>query len=314
MIDLSILIPVYNEEFNLKELYNKLIYVLSKINKSYEIIFIDDGSTDGSFNILKELNKKDQRVKIIKFRRNFGQSSALNIGFKNNKGKIIITMDADLQNDPEDILHLIEKIEEGYDVVCGWRHNRKDSFSKRIISKLANLLRRILIKEKIHDAGCTLRAYKKEAIENLDLYGENHRYIASLIAFKGLSITEIKVKHHKRLKGKTKYGFERLLNGFLDLLYIKFWGDYSQRPLHFFGKLGILQITIGTIATLYKLVDGIIRYFNNEKVLVGPVLLISVFLIVMGILFIIFGFLAEIEIRNYYSSKKDVEIEQTIGF
>ena len=226
IILISVVIPVYNEIENLSRLYEELLEVLDTIDQDYEIIFIDDGSTDGSFNLLREMGESDEKVHVIKLRRNFGQTAALQAGFNAAKGEILITLDADLQNDPNDIPRLIEKIEEGWDVVSGWRKNRNDSISKKIPSKILNWLSRRMTNLKIHDLGCTLRAYKKEAVQNLELYGELHRYLLILISWRGFKITEIEVNHRKREHGKTKYGYSRIITGFLDLVLVKFLLSY----------------------------------------------------------------------------------------
>lgn len=218
-IKYSVVIPTYNEEGCIKPLYKLLKEVMEKIG-SYEIIFIDDGSTDKTFPILEKLHENDEKLRVIKFKKNFGQTQAMAAGFDHAKGEIIITMDADLQNDPRDIPILLEKMEEGYNVVSGWRYDRKDTLGKRIPSKISNLLVRCLTKAKIHDSGCSLKAYTKESLKSIKLFGEMHRYIPSLIALNGYKIGEVKVRHHRRERGKTKYGLSRLIKGPIDLLYI----------------------------------------------------------------------------------------------
>lgn len=218
-IKYSIVIPIFNEEECVQPLYKMIKEVMDKIG-NYEIIYVDDGSSDKTFNILKELHKIDKNLKVIKFIHNFGQTQAMAAGFDYSKGDIIITMDADLQNDPKDIPILLEKMNEGYDVVSGWRFDRKDKLEKRLPSKFSNLLVRYLTKVKIHDSGCSLKAYSKKSINSIKLFGEMHRYIPSLIAINGFKIGEVKVRHHKREKGVTKYGLSRLVKGPLDLFYI----------------------------------------------------------------------------------------------
>ncbi len=293
---LSIVVPVYNEEKNISILYSELKSVLSKLDINYEIIFIDDGSTDKSFEELIRIKSKDKYVKIIKFRKNFGQTAALDAGFKNSKGDIIITIDSDLQNDPRDIPKLIEKIKSGYDVVSGWRYNRNDSFGKKINSKIANKLRRLLFNETIHDSGCTLKAYTNESIKDIELYGEMHRYITTIIKLKGFKVTEVQVNHRERKYGKTKYNAKRLLHGFLDMIFLKFWADYSTRPLHFFGLIGIFQYIIAIILIIEQLIKLII----TKTVPVGPVALGAAILIITGTLSIILGFLGEVLVRIYH--------------
>jgi len=300
-MDLSIVIPAYNEEKNIEPLYNELKEVLHSLNKEYEIIFIDDGSSDATFENIRKLHDKDKKVKIIKLRRNFGQTSAMDAGFKAASGKIIIAMDADLQNDPKDIPKLLNKINESYDVVCGWRKKRKDPLTKHITSRIANILRRLIINDKIHDSGCTLKAYKKECFEDLDLYGEMHRFIPALLKWKGFKITEIIVNHRARKFGKTKYSITRVLKGFLDMLVVKFWMQYSARPVHLFGGLGILFGFVGFVIALYL---TILKLFYNIPIGNRPLLFLAGLLIIIGVQFVIFGFLADIMIKIYYSKEK----------
>lgn len=296
-IYLSIIIPMFNEEKNISLLYNSLKRVLNKLKKSYEIIFVDDGSIDNSFNILEKIQKKDKTIHIIKFRKNFGQTAAMDAGFREAKGNIIISMDADLQNDPEDIPKLLNKLNEGYDVVCGWRYNRQDSFFKKIFSNIANWFRRLVTGEKIHDSGCSLRIYKRECLNDLDLYGEMHRYIPALLFWKGYKVEEIKIEHHPRKHGETKYSAIRLLKGFLDLLVIKFWMQYSTRPMHLFGSSGILLGFFGFVIGLYL---SVLKLVYKESIGNRPLLILSVLLIVLGIQFFVFGLMADIMIKVYY--------------
>jgi glycosyltransferase involved in cell wall biosynthesis len=240
---------------------------------------------------------------VIKFRKNFGQTTALQAGFDFASGDVVITMDADMQNDPADIPKLLEKIEENWDVVSGWRYERKDPMSKRLLSKIQNWLARRVTSLNIHDFGCSLKAYKKEVLKNVKLYGEMHRYIPALVSMGGFSITEVKVRHHPRKYGKTKYDLRRLLKGLLDLIYVKFWADYSTRPLHLFGLFGILLLVIGFVIGLYKVLIEFI-YFGLPLEL-GPLLMLAVLLLIMGVQFMIFGFLGEIQIRTYYNTAKE---------
>tara|TARA_Y100000310_G_scaffold324997_1_gene387763 strand:- start:1074 stop:2033 length:960 start_codon:yes stop_codon:yes gene_type:complete len=310
---ISVVVPLFNEEGNIPELYRRLSNVLIKSSSEYELIFIDDGSKDGSFPILKNIQQQDKRVKVIKFRKNFGQSAAMNAGFKHSQGEVIVSMDGDLQNFPEDIPRVLAKLDEGYGVVCGWRADRKDPLEKKLSSKFSNKLRRSLTKETIHDSGCSLKAYKKEALKEVTLYGEMHRYIPAIISQYGFKMGEVKVGHGERKHGKTKYGAGRLIRGFLDLMYIKFWQDYSKRPLHFFGSLGMGLMGSGFVLGVIKAITGFLHYLRYGETVVGPLLLASIFLIITGFLFIMFGFLAEIQIRLYYDTKKDIEIEKILG-
>ncbi len=308
-VQISVVIPAYNEQDNLEPLYKRIKEALDKFKKKYEIIFIDDGSRDRTFEVLSSLRKKDNSVKIIRFRRNFGQTASWDVGFKNASGEYIITMDADLQNDPADIPLLFDKLKEGYDVVSGWRVDRKDSFSKKIFSIFANYLRRKLTKEKIHDAGCSLKLYKKECLEDLHLYGEMHRYITTLLKLKGFKVGEVKVTHHPRIHGKTKYGFKRLFKGFFDLLFIKFWNDFSTRPLHFFGYIGFVQYVFSVLIVIEQIIKAI---FFVKRLDLGPLLVLAVLFFITGTLTLLFGFLAEIMVRNYYKDKQNYAVKEKL--
>ncbi|MFH0876016.1 MAG: glycosyltransferase family 2 protein [archaeon] len=299
---LSIVIPAYNEEKNVVLLYDELKKVLGKLKKDYEIFFIDDGSTDQTFENLTKLNSRDKKVRVIKLRKNFGQTAAMNAGFSAATGELIITMDSDLQNDPSDIPRLIEKINEGYDVVSGWRENRKDNLSKRIFSVFANSIRRTLTGEKIHDSGCSLKSYRKECFDGIDLYGEMHRYIPAILSWKGYKVTEIKVNHRQRKFGKTKYNLLRLIKGGLDLIVVAFWQRYSARPMHVFGTLGLLTSALGSILGIYL---AYLRLILGQGIANRPLLLLAILLVILGIQFLIYGLLADIMIKLYYSSRKD---------
>jgi len=295
---ISVIIPIYNEEGNIKELHTKLTNLLPAITENYEILFVDDGSTDNSFAILKELNNEDESVKVIKFRRNFGQSAALSAGFDYSKGDVIITMDSDLQNDPKDIPKLLDELEkEDYDVVCGWRFDRADTMLKKLFSKIANGLRRRFTDEDIHDSGCTLRAYKKESIADLELYGEMHRYIPALLLWKGYKIGEVKVRHHERKYGTTKYSWRRVVKGFLDLIVVTFWQRFSARPIHIFGGLGLALSVVGGIVSLYLV---FLRLFFGMGLADRPLFLVSIFMVIVGVQFVVTGVLADIMLKVYY--------------
>jgi len=309
--EVSIVIPVLNESGSLPELYSKLKGSMDKLKKKYEIIFIDDGSADNSFEILKEIHLKDSRVKVIKFRKNFGQTVAISAGFDHAKGNVIVTMDSDLQNDPGDISKLLQKMDEGFDVVSGWRADRKDPFTKKIPSMISNFLARHLTSVKIHDFGCTLKAYKREVLNELELYGETHRYIPALVAWKGFKIGEIKVKHYPRKHGKTKYGWKRFIKGILDLILVTFWQRYSTRPIYVFGGLGLLLALLGAFLSGYL---GFKRIFFGYPLSDRPALLLAVLTIIIGIQFIATGVLADIMLKVYYGQglKKNYSIEKTL--
>jgi glycosyltransferase involved in cell wall biosynthesis len=299
---LSIIIPAYNEEDNIEPVYRELKSVLSETGHPYEILFIDDGSTDQTFQKMKSIQIMDDSVRIIKFRKNFGQSAALQAGFDFATGTIIITMDSDLQNDPHDIPALITKMEqEDFDVVCGWRYNRQDSAFKKLFSKMANSLRKFLTKETIHDSGCTLRSYKKECVEDLELYGELHRYIPAVLQWKGYRVGELKVNHRERTHGLSKYTWKRLTKGFLDLIVIAFWQKYSVRPMHIFGGFGFILAIIGFFISLYLILE---RVFFNMSLTERPLFLVGFFLLVVGIQFIALGILADILLKIYHGQNE----------
>lgn len=311
MKELSIVIPAYNEQKNVSLLYNKLKEVLTSMKKSYEIIFVDDGSTDSTFLELENIQKKDLNVIVIKFRGNFGQTFALDAGFKAARGKVIISMDADLQNDPADIPILLTKMKEGYDVVSGWRRNRKDPLLKRIISKGAYLLRKILFKDEIHDSGCTLKAFKRECFDDLDLFGEMHRFIPAMLSWQGFKVAEVVVGHHKRKYGKTKYTIKRVIKGFLDMIVVKFWMGYSSRPIYLFGGFGLLMVIVGFVIGLYLSIQKILAY-DSYTLSNRPLLLLSILLIIMGVQFVVSGLLADIVIKTYYRKGKPYKIEKEL--
>ncbi len=305
MVDISIVIPVYNEEENVEILYNEIKTALKNYN--YEIIFVDDGSRDNTFNNLNKIN--DKNLKIIKFRKNFGQTAALFAGFREAKGEIIVQMDGDLQNDPADIPKLLDRMD-GNDMISGWRYNRKDPLSKKLISKVANRIRRFLIHEPLHDSGCSLKAYKRECFDDIDLYGDMHRYIPALLGWKGFRIGEVKVNHRPRKHGKTKYNYSRLVRGFLDLLNILFWRKYSNRPLHIFGGMGLTMSGMGFLVLVVLI---FLRLLGLISLVRSTLPLLSVLLIIIGIQFFISGLLADISIKNYYSNgKKSYSIEKVV--
>ncbi|MBU1975637.1 MAG: glycosyltransferase family 2 protein [Nanoarchaeota archaeon] len=300
-IELSIVIPCYNEGKNVYLLYQRIKEAMRKIGKSYEIIYVDDGSHDDTLKYLKKVkNIAPNKTVIVKLRKNFGQTAALDAGFKQAKGKVFITMDGDLQNDPADIPKLLKKMATGYDVVSGWRHARRDPFGKKIFSKMANSLRKSLTKEKIHDSGCSLKAYKRECFEDLNLYGEMHRYIPAILMWKGYRIGEVKVKHYARKYGKTKYNSIRLFKGFMDLLVVKFWMQFSGRPMHLFGGLGAIVSFLGFIIGLYLVY---LKIFYKAGIMNRPLLLLVILLLIIGVQFLMFGIFGDILIKTYYDQK-----------
>lgn len=298
-MDISIVIPIYNEERNLKLLYEKLSKTLIDLNNDCEIIFVNDGSSDKSWFVINQLAQSDKRVRGIDLKRNFGQTIALAAGFDHAKGEIIITMDADLQNDPQDIPKLINKLNEGHDVVSGWRKNRQDPLIKRVPSKIANKIIPLVTGVKLHDFGCTLKAYRRGIIEGLKLYGEMHRFLPVYAHWAGAKITEVEVKHYPRISGKTKYGLTRTPAVILDLITTKFLVTFSTKPGHIFGSLGLVLILIafilGIFITLRKLLLG------GEWV--SPLIFVITICFITGVQFILMGLLGEISIRTYHESQ-----------
>ena len=286
---ISVVIPVYNEKDSINQLYNEIVSSLN--NKDYEIIFIDDGSTDGSSEIVQELIQNNEKINLIQFYRNYGKSAALSEGFKHSNGDYVVTMDADLQDDPTEIDNLIIKLEEGFDVVSGWKKNRKDPLSKRLPSKLFNFITRIFTSVKIHDFNCGLKIYKKSVIKTLDIYGGRHRYIPALAGQKKFKVSEIIVNHRPRRYGVTKYGGRRFFHGFFDLISVLFLSRYIQSPLYFFGQLGLFAFLFGF---------GIEGYVLYLKYMLGEpfakhfaLLMLGVLLIVIGIQFFSIGLIGE---------------------
>jgi len=297
----SIVIPIYNEEESVGTLYEKIVNTMNKLPYDYEIIAVDDGSTDNTFNKLKEIASKDKRLKVISFKRNYGQTAAMFAGFQHASGDVVITMDADLQNDPADIPILIEKINEGYDVVSGWRKNRKDPFFSRTLpSKIANYIISNATGVYLHDYGCSLKAYKKDIAKNFRLYGDMHRFLPALAKGLGAKITEVPVSHHPRLYGKSKYGIGRTIRVILDIFLVKFLNEYINKPLYAFGGIGFILFSLGFLSGLYLTYDKLI---NNQEIGQRPLLFLTVLLIISGLQFISTGIIAEVIIRTYYESQ-----------
>ncbi|RLD99618.1 MAG: glycosyltransferase [Aquificota bacterium] len=300
-VDISLVIPVYNEEENLKLLYQKLKETLEPLGKEHEIIFVDDGSQDNSPKILDQLARKDPHVKVIHFRRNFGQTAALAAGFDLAQGEIVVTLDADLQNDPADIPKLLEKMEEGYDVVSGWRKDRKDPYLSRILpSTMANWLISKVTGVKLHDYGCTLKAYRQEVVKELNLYGELHRFLPALASWMGVRIAEIPVTHHPRRFGKSKYGISRTFRVILDLILVQFLLRYSTRPIRIFGGAGLISFVVGLLLGCYL---SIIKILFRHPIGNRPLLILSVLLIILGIQLLSLGILGEFLTRIYYEGQ-----------
>lgn len=298
---LSIIIPIYNEEENIGPLYEGLVRALSSCNIQYEIIFIDDGSCDGSAAALSELTSKDSKVKLINFRHNFGQTAAMMAGIDYASGDVIIPMDGDLQNDPADIPKLLAKLDEGYDVVSGWRKNRKDSaLIRNFPSHVANWLISKAFGVKLHDYGCSLKAYRKDVLKEVRLYGEMHRFIPVYASWQGGKVTEIPVDHHPRLHGNSHYGLERVMKVLLDLVVLKFLVKYANKPIYVFGGFGLISIAISFATGLFAVY---LKIFEAKSFISTPLPLLVVMAFITGIMSILMGLLSEVIMRTYYEAQ-----------
>jgi glycosyltransferase involved in cell wall biosynthesis len=296
----SIVVPVFNEVENLPVLYHSLWAAMDPTGFSWEVVFIDDGSTDGTASVLRELHAREAVVRVVELRRNFGQTAAMAAGFDHARGKIIIAMDGDLQNDPQDIPRLIDKLHEGNDVVSGWRANRQDGFwLRRLPSHVANKLISRTTGTHLHDYGCTLKAYRREVINELRLYGEMHRFIPALLGGNGARVVELPVTHHARRYGRSKYGLGRSIRVLLDLLLVKFSLSFLTRPLQIFGLVGFLAFLPGTVICAYLVFA---RVFLGQQLADRPLFLLGILLTMIGTQFVSMGILAEIQIRTYHES------------
>lgn len=298
---ISIIVPVYNEEGSIQTLYNKVKEVMEDLGEPWELVFVDDGSRDRSVEVMTPIAQTDPHVKLIRLRRNFGQTSALSAGIDYSGGSIVIPMDADLQNDPEDIPRLVSKLEEGYDIVSGWRRSRKDPFSKTLPSFFANKLASWVTGIHLHDFGCTLKAYRREVLDGIHLYGDFHRFIPALASSVGAQVAEMEVTHHQRKFGKSKYGASRILRVVLDLVTLKLLLAYYARPMRIFGGIGMLSLGLGGLCglttVLMKLLMGVDMTGN-------PLLFMTILGIISGVQLIGLGFLGEINMRTYYESQQ----------
>lgn len=292
----SVVVPVYNEEGNVVELHRRIRESCGKIERPFEIILVDDGSTDKTTELCRGLS----HLTLIEFRRNFGQTAAFDAGIKRATGDIVITMDGDLQNDPADIPLLLAEMDKGFDIVSGWRHKRKDTLMKRFFSRGANLLRKGLVKDGIHDSGCSLKAYRRECFDGVDLFGEMHRFMPALLQLDGFRVSEVKVSHHPRIHGVTKYNWKRAIKGFVDMLFIWFWRKYSHRAIHLFGGTGLVLGLVGI---------GLLGWMFVEKVFFGASLseriwpLVGTLLVLVGVQLFIFGILVDVSVKTYYSQR-----------
>jgi|UniRef100_A0A7C3UZ57 glycosyltransferase involved in cell wall biosynthesis len=298
---LSVVLPVFNELENLEILHNQLKAVLTRLGRTYEIIYVDDGSTDGSLEKLRELAEADDTVAVIELRRNFGQTAALSAGIDYAHGEVVVCQDADLQNDPEDIPRLLAKLDEGYDLVSGWRKNRQDHWLwRRSTSALANWIISRVVDFKLHDIGCTLKAYRRELLNHIRLYGEMHRFIPALALQVGARVAEIPVNHHPRLHGRSKYGLSRTFSVILDLMTIKFFGSFISNPLRVFGGFGLGLIGLSILFGILMICQ---KFYYNVSLIQTPLLLLSSMLFILGFFCVLQGFTAELLIRTYHESQ-----------
>lgn len=312
-MDVSVVIPLLNEEENIPILHDELTQSLESVDVEYELIFVDDGSSDSSLKILEDLQRQDKHICTISLRKNFGQTAAMSAGFDQARGDIIIAMDADLQNDPADIPMLLKEIDGGADMVTGWRFNRQDPFlSRKLPSKIANKIISYATGVHLHDYGCTLKAFRSDVIKNIKLYGEMHRFIPAIASAMGVSIAEVKVNHRARRFGTSKYGISRTLRVILDLITVKFLLSYATRPIHVFGTIGVVS---GSIGAFLAIVMTIQRQFYGMPLSDRPLLLLAVLLIFVGVQFVTIGLVAEMLARTYHESqnKPTYYIRKVIG-
>lgn len=312
--EISVFLPVYNEEPNLPPLHAKLDQALAKLGRSAEIVFVDDGSTDDSLQVLRELAAKDDRVRVVALKRNYGQTAAMAAGIDAARGQVLIPMDADLQNDPADIVRLLEKLDEGYDVVSGWRKNRQDKLiTRKIPSMLANRLISWIGGVPLHDYGCSLKAYRRESLQDVKLYGEMHRFIPIYASWAGARVAEIPVEHHARTMGKSKYGLSRTIKVVFDLMTIKFMASYQTKPIYVFGSFGMLAFLISILAGLYAL---FLKLFHKADFVQTPLPILAIVMFAVGIQFLLMGLLAEMLVRTYHESQSKAiyAVREKVGF
>jgi glycosyltransferase involved in cell wall biosynthesis len=312
--ELSLFLPVLDEEENLRPMHDKIAAALDALGKTAEVIYVDDGSTDKSLEILKEIAAGDDRVRVISLRRNYGQTAAMSAGIDAAKGDILIPMDADLQNDPADIARLLDKLDEGYDVVSGWRKNRQDKLiSRKIPSQVANRIISWIGGVPLHDYGCSLKAYRRDVIQDVRLYGEMHRFIPIYASWAGASVAEIPVDHHARTMGKSKYGMSRTIKVVFDLMTIKFMASYQTKPIYVFGTFGMLAFLLAAIAGVWAIV---LKVFEGISFILTPLPVITVVMLAISVQFFLMGLLAELSVRTYHESqdKAIYAVRERIGF
>lgn len=312
--EISVFLPVYNEEPNLPPLHAKLDQALAKLGRTAEIVYVDDGSTDGSLKVLRQLASSDSRVRVVALRRNYGQTAAMAAGIDASRGKVLIPMDADLQNDPADIIRLLDKLDEGYDVVSGWRKNRKDKMvTRKIPSMIANKLISWIGGVPLHDYGCSLKAYRRESLKDVRLYGEMHRFIPIYASWAGARVSEIPVEHHPRTMGKSKYGLSRTLKVVFDLMTIKFMASYQTKPIYVFGMFGMLAFAISLLAGLYAV---FLKVIHKADFVQTPLPILAIVMFAVGVQFLLMGLLAEMLVRTYHESqaKSIYAVREKLGF
>jgi glycosyltransferase involved in cell wall biosynthesis len=312
--EVSVFLPVFNEEPNLRPLHANLDAALKSLGCPAEIVYVDDGSTDGSLKILREIAELDPRVRVVALRRNYGQTAAMAAGIDAARGKVLIPMDADLQNDPADIARLLKKLDEGYDVVSGWRKNRKDKMiTRKIPSMMANRLISWIGGVPLHDYGCSLKAYRRESLQDVRLYGEMHRFIPIYAAWAGARVTEIPVEHHARTMGKSKYGLSRTIKVIFDLMTIKFMASYQTKPIYVFGSFGMLAFVVSLLSGLYAV---FLKIFHKADFVQTPLPILSVVMFAVGVQFLLMGLLAEMLVRTYHESqaKAIYAVRERLGF
>ena len=303
--DLSVVVPIYNEAESIPLLFEQLGQVLGRLGRRYELIAVDDGSSDGSFGTLKSLSAQDRRLRVVRFRRNFGQTAAFAAGFERARGEVVVTIDADLQNDPADIPLLLSKIDEGYDVVSGWRQDRwKEGLwsflVRRIPSTVANWLISRVTGVYLHDYGCALKAYRSDVVKQIRLYGDLHRFIPAIASYYGVRVAEVPVRYRPRQFGRSKYGIGRTVRVLLDLLTVRFLLSYSTRPIHIFGLLGLLSVLLGVGIGIYLTA---IKFLYGAALAERPLLLFAILLVMVGVQLVTMGLLGEMVVRTYYESQ-----------
>ena len=307
---ISVVVPLYNEEHSVEELYRQIAAALEPRDQPFEVVYVDDGSTDGSFAVLGSLHETTANVRVVRFRRNFGKAAALQAGFLHARGSIIVTIDADLQDDPAEIPLLLAKLDEGFDLVSGWKSRRRDPFVRRFLSRVFNSVVALVSGVRLHDVNCGLKAYRAEVVQGLHLYGELHRFIPVLAHFRGFRTAEVPVNHRPRLHGRSRYGPVRYVRGFLDLLTVTFMGRYRYRPLHLFGSLGILMGAVGAVILLYLTIIKLIGEGIGQR----PLLTLGVLLVVVGIQFVSLGLLSELITSQHEERVPDESrVEHLVG-